>query len=62
MVDVYGAECKVEKLDCIGHVQVRMWKHLMKLKPQIKVNFLMARLLVGKGSHRRQDQAAAKVL
>lgn len=29
--DVYGEECTVEKLDCVGHVQKRMGKHLLKL-------------------------------
>jgi hypothetical protein len=29
--DIYG-DVKVEKLDCVGHVQKRMGKHLLKLK------------------------------
>ena len=28
--------CKVEKLDCVGHVQKRMGKHLMNLKSSTK--------------------------
>ena len=28
----YGPDCKVEKLDCIGHVQKRMEKRLINLK------------------------------
>lgn len=28
--DVYGEECTVEKLDCVGHVHKRMGKHLLK--------------------------------
>ena len=34
--DVYGEECTVEKLDCVGHVQKRMGKHLLKLKGSFK--------------------------
>ena len=30
--NAYGEECKVIKLDCVGHVQKRMGKHLMNLK------------------------------
>ena len=30
--DVYGGQCTVEKLDCVGHVQKRRGKHLMKRK------------------------------
>ena len=33
--NVYG-DCKVEKLDCVGHVQKRMGKHLMNLKAKTK--------------------------
>lgn len=29
-------DCKVEKLDCVGHVQKRMGKHLLKLKAETK--------------------------
>jgi len=29
--------CKVEKLDCVGHVQKRMGKHLMNLKATTKI-------------------------
>lgn len=29
-------ECKVEKLDCVGHVQKRMGKQLMNLKSTTK--------------------------
>ena len=34
--EVYEPDCKVEKLDCVGHVQKRMGKHLMNLKARIK--------------------------
>ena len=30
--EVYGPDCEIEKLDCIGHVQKRMGKRLMNLK------------------------------
>ena len=33
--NVYG-EIKVEKLDCVGHVQKRMDKHLLNLKARTK--------------------------
>ena len=29
-------DCKVEKPDCVGHVQKRMGKHLLKLKAETK--------------------------
>lgn len=34
--NIYGDDCKVEKLDCVGHVQTCMGKHLMNLKSQTK--------------------------
>jgi hypothetical protein len=36
--NVYGEACTVEKLDCVGHVQKRMGKHLLKLKASFKEN------------------------
>ena len=33
--NVYG-ECKVEKLDCVGHVQKRLGKHLLNLNASAK--------------------------
>ena len=32
----YGDNCKVIKLDCVGHVQKRMEKHLLNLKARTK--------------------------
>ena len=34
--DTYGDNCKVIKLDCAGHVQKRMGKHLLNLKAKTK--------------------------
>lgn len=34
--NIYGGDCKVEKLDCVGHVQKRMGKHLLNLKARTK--------------------------
>ena len=47
--DVYGAECEVEKLDCIGHVQKRMGKHLLKLKALNKSKLSDGKSIGGKG-------------
>jgi hypothetical protein len=33
--DVHG-DVKVEKIDCVGHVQKRIGKHLLKLKASAK--------------------------
>lgn len=49
MEDVYGGECKVEKLDCVGHVQKRMGKHLMKLKACNKSKLSDGKTIGGKG-------------
>lgn len=57
--DIYGAECKVEQVDCVGHIQKRMGKHLMKLKASNK-NFLMARKLVGKGVSQKARSSSYK--
>ncbi|CAB3985322.1 Hypothetical predicted protein [Paramuricea clavata] len=47
--DVYGGQCKVEKLDCVGHVQKRMGKHLMKLKASNKSKLSDGKTIGGKG-------------
>lgn len=47
--EVYGEEIKVEKLDCVGHVQKRMGKHLMKLKATNKCKLSDGKTMGGKG-------------
>lgn len=48
--DVYEPDgCKVEKLDCVGHVQKRMGKHLLKLKATNKGKLADGKSLGGKG-------------
>ncbi len=47
--DIYGENCKVEKLDCVGHVQKRMAKHLMKLKATNKSKLSDGKTIGGKG-------------
>ena len=42
--------CKVEKLDCVGHVQKRMGKHLMNLKATTKGKLTDGNLLVGRAA------------
>ncbi len=32
----YGSNCKVQKIDCIGHIQKRMGKRLLRLKSSTK--------------------------
>lgn len=41
--------CKVVKLDCVGHVQKRMGKHLMNLKAQTKGKLEDGKPIGGKG-------------
>jgi hypothetical protein len=40
---------KVEKLDCVGHVQRRMGKHLLKLKAATKGKFADGKTVGGRG-------------
>ena len=47
--EIYGAEYKVEKLGCIGHVQEQMGKHLMKLKASNKSKLSDDKTIGGKG-------------
>ena len=42
-------DCKVEKLDCVGHVQKRMGKHLLKLKAETKGKLKDGKTIGGKG-------------
>lgn len=37
-------DCKVIKLDCVGHVQKRMGKHLFNLKSRTKSKLMGSRL------------------
>lgn len=46
---VEDAECKVEKLDCVGHVQKRTGKHLMNLKARTKGKLADGKSIGGKG-------------
>lgn len=46
--NIYG-EIKVEKLDCVGHVQKRMGKHLLNLKSRIKGKLADGRPIGGAG-------------
>ncbi|CAB4023071.1 Hypothetical predicted protein [Paramuricea clavata] len=42
-------DCKVEKLDCVGHVQKRMGKHLLNLKATTKGKLADGKSIGGKG-------------
>ena len=46
--DIYG-ECKVEKLDCAGHLQKRMGRHVMNLKAVTKGKLADGKTTSGKG-------------
>jgi hypothetical protein len=46
--DVY-TDCKVEKMDCVGHVQKRMGKHLLNLKATNKNKLADGKTIGGKG-------------
>ena len=45
---VYG-EIKVKKLDCVGHVQKRMGKHLLNLKARTKGKLAHSQPIGGRG-------------
>lgn len=49
--DPYGAECKVEKLECLGHVKKRMGSRLKKLKSNLGNTKLEDGKTIG-GQHR----------
>ena len=46
--DTYGDDCKVVKLDCAGHVQKGMGKHLLNLKATTKGKLADGHLSEGK--------------
>ena len=46
--DVYG-DCKVIKMDCVGHVQKRMGKHLLNLKARTKGKLEDGKPIGGRG-------------
>ena len=46
--NIYGENCKVGKLDCVGHVQKRMG-HLMKLKETNKSKLSNGKTIGEKG-------------
>jgi hypothetical protein len=46
--NVYG-DVKVEKIDCVGHVQKRMGKHLLKLKASTKGKLDDGKTIEGRG-------------
>ena len=50
---------KVEKIDCVGHVQKRMGKHLLKLKAKTKGKLSDGKTIGGKG---RMTEAKIKQL
>ena len=45
----YGDDCKVEKLDCVGHVQKRMGKNLLNLKARTKGKLADGKPIGGQG-------------
>lgn len=47
--NIYGDDCKVEKLDCVGHVQKRMGKHLLNLKARTKGKLADGKPIGGRG-------------
>ena len=47
--DIYGEDFKVEKLDCVGHVQKRMGRNLIKLKGETKGKLTDGKTIGGRG-------------
>ena len=47
--EVYGPDCEIEKLDCIGHVQRRMGKRRMNLKTTHKEKLADGKTIGGRG-------------
>jgi len=47
--DTYGDHCKVVKLDCVGHVQKRMGKHLLNLRARTKGKLADGKPIGGRG-------------
>ena len=48
--DTYNDNCKVVKLDCIGHVQKHMGKYLLNLKTTTKGKLVDGKPIAGRGS------------
>ena len=57
--EVYGPDCEIEKLDCIGYVQKRMGKRLMNLKATHKEKVADGKTLGGRG--RLSDSVIKKI-
>ena len=57
--EVYGPDCEIEKLDCIGHVQKRMGKRLMNLKATHKEKLADGKTIGGSG--RLSDSVIKKI-
>ena len=55
----YGDNCKVIKLDCVGHVQKRMDKHLLNLKVRTKGKLADGKHIRGRG--RLSDQKIKQI-
>ena len=45
----YGCNCKVQKIDCIGHIQKRMGKRLLNLKSSTKGKLADGKTIGGRG-------------
>lgn len=54
--DVYGEDCKVEKVDCVGHVQKRMGKHLRNLRQSHKGKLKDGKAVGGRGARLNDPQ------
>ena len=57
--EVYGPDCEIEKLDCIGHVQKRMRKRLTNLKATHKEKLAYGKTIGGRG--RLSDSVIKKI-
>ena len=57
--EVYGPDCEIEKLDCIGHVQKRMGKRLINLKATHKEKLADGKTIGGRG--RLSDSVIKKI-
>lgn len=47
--DTCGDNCKVVKLDCVGHIQKRMEKHLLNFKARTKGKLADGKPIRGRG-------------
>lgn len=52
--------CKGEKLDCVGHVQKRMGKHLLNLKSRSSGKLLDGKSVRTGATNRKQNKGFAK--